>query len=167
MLPIYARPQAAHAAYFANVAEAEARRWAVLGEEALAECLRRQARRDPPGWYPWRYNDVRAWLCVYIERGIVHVAIHERSGRGQFPRRSTFHLRDESAAKVYGLGKSSTECSKEIEQSIVSAVEQMGIEPYGFDQRAFRQVLSAVDWKLLIARSTRSGGRGRRAGRTT
>jgi hypothetical protein len=151
-LPIYRRPQAAHASAFdtkrEKAVEAAAAQW---GDEYAGKLK----SRDPDGWYTWRYNDVEAWLAVSIDRGLIEGALYVRE-KNATGRAHPWVLEDHSFVKVHcSRLATSSAIQTELIGQIQAAVAERFPKKY-LDHEGLRLMGTWIDWKGLAEEAGRS-----------
>lgn len=104
-------------------------------------------------WYPWRFNEIVGWICLYIMgnqiRGEYYFITSQRIGKEIRKKRFLYY------GKVFEKSLPSNLPSNEIFQLIIGEIERVNKNDKPFkgrhiDLKAFRTIGEFVDWKLLV-----------------
>ena len=104
-------------------------------------------------WYPWKYNEIIGWLCLYILgtqfRGEYYFTTSNRIGKGI--RKKKFKY----SGKAFEHSLTRTTSSNEIFEEILRVLERVNKNeiPFKnryFDLRTFKTIGKFVNWKNLI-----------------
>ena len=103
-------------------------------------------------WYPWRYNEVIGWVCLYILgnqiRADYYFITAKRIGKGIRKKRFQYF------GKAFEHSLSRNLSSKEIFQEIINQLENLTKNEFPFKGRyidisTFKTMGEFVDWKSL------------------
>lgn len=104
-------------------------------------------------WYPWKYNEVIGWICLYIMgtqiRGDYYFTSAKRIGKGIRKKRFNYY------GKAFEHSLTRNLSSNEIYQEIINELEHLNKNNKSFknrhiDLKSFKIIGEFVDWKLLV-----------------
>ena len=107
----------------------------------------RAHQRDPSDWYRHEFNDVVAWIRLFIAGTVFGGEIHLRPGRWRAPMRTMFERDDTQDITVYWKKESTNETvRKELFENIVSLLRVKPFQGRWIDQEQLRFQLAFFDW---------------------
>lgn len=107
---------------------------------------------DPTSWYPWKFNDVLAWIVVDFDGYQLRGRLFKRADRlsATYPR-DPFKISDESALVNCVSDIPTARLFPELVEGLKDLCDQCGLPSQNMDLAGLDLLVTSIDWTKLAS----------------